>query len=66
MDRTGWIGVGLGGTCECRCGILYAPMLGRGGVVYVGLVSLTSSSCSSGLLFLGGVGGELVCLQHTA
>ena len=22
--------VGLGGNCDCRCGILYAPMLGGG------------------------------------
>jgi len=32
--------VGLGGTYGCRCGILYAPMLGV--VFYAGLVSLTS------------------------
>ena len=41
MDRIGWVGVGLGGTYGCRCGILYAPMLGV--VFYVGLVSMTSS-----------------------
>ena len=28
MDLSDWIGVGLGGNCDCRCGILYAPMLG--------------------------------------
>jgi len=38
----GWVGVGLGGTYGCRCGILYAPMLGV--VFYVGFVSLTSCS----------------------
>ena len=27
MDLSGWVGVGLGGNCDCRCGILYAPML---------------------------------------
>ena len=27
VDRIGWVGVGLGGTYGCRCGILYAPML---------------------------------------
>ena len=32
MDLSGWVGVGLGGNCDCRCGILYAPTLG-GGVV---------------------------------
>ena len=31
MDLTGWVGVGLGGNCDCRCGILYASMLGEGG-----------------------------------
>ena len=30
MDPFGWVGVGLGGNCDCRCGILYAAMLGRG------------------------------------
>ena len=31
MDLSGWVGVGLGGNCDCsRCGILYAPMLGGG------------------------------------
>jgi len=24
----GWVDVGLGGNCDCRCGILYAHMLG--------------------------------------
>ena len=52
----GWVGVGLGGTYGCRCGILYAPMLGV--VFYAGLVSLTSSSYpspySSELIVLGG------------
>ena len=33
----------LGGNCDCRCGILYAPMLEVGGLVFTGLVSLTSS-----------------------
>jgi hypothetical protein len=31
VDLSGWGGVGLGGNCDCRCGILYAPMLGGGG-----------------------------------
>ena len=47
MDLSGWVGVVLGGNCDCRCGILYAPMLG--GVVFAGLVSLTSSPYSSEL-----------------
>jgi len=46
VDLSGWVGVGLGGNCDCRCGILYARMLGRG-VVYAGLVSLTSSAYPS-------------------
>jgi len=58
VDLIGWIGVGLGGTYGCRCGILYAHMLGV--VFYVGLVSLTSSSYPSPYsseLIGGGVGG---------
>ena len=69
VDLIGWVGVVLGGTYGCRCGILYAPMLGV--VVYAGLVSLTSSSypspCSlysSELIVLGG--GVFGCLQHLA
>jgi len=30
VDLSGWVGVGLGGNCDCRCGILYVPMLGVG------------------------------------
>jgi len=45
VDLIGWVGVGLGGTYGCRCGILYAPMLGA--VFYAGLVSLASSSYPS-------------------
>jgi len=41
VDLIGWVGVGLGGTYGCRCGILYAPMLRV--VFYAGLVRLTSS-----------------------
>ena len=26
MDLSGWVGVGLGGNCDCMCGILYAAM----------------------------------------
>ena len=53
VDLIGWVGVGLGGTYGCRCGILYDPMLGV--VFYVGLVSLVSSSYPSPLspLFFG-------------
>jgi len=43
VDPFGWLGVGLGGNCDCRRGILYAPMLEGGGVVFADLVSLTSS-----------------------
>ena len=28
MDLSGWVGVGLGGNCDCRCGILYVPVFG--------------------------------------
>jgi len=69
VDLIGWVGVGLGGTYGCRCGILYAPMLGV--VVYAGLVSLTSSypsPCSpysSELIVLGG-GFFLVCPTNLA
>ena len=28
--RLGYVGVGFGGSCDCRYGILYAPMLGSG------------------------------------
>ena len=38
MDPFGYLDVGLGGNCDCRCGILYAPVLG---VVFVGLVSFS-------------------------
>jgi len=23
VDPLGWLGVGLGGNCDCRCGVLY-------------------------------------------
>jgi len=26
VDLSGWVGVGLEGNCDCRCGILYVPM----------------------------------------
>ena len=45
VDLIGWVGVGLGGTYGCRCGILYAHMLRV--VFYAGLVSLTPSSYPS-------------------
>jgi len=38
VDLIGWVGVGLGETNGCRCGILYAPMLVV--VVCVGLVRI--------------------------
>jgi len=27
VDLIGWVGVGLGGTYGCRCGILYTPII---------------------------------------
>jgi hypothetical protein len=40
--RLGYVGVGFGGNCDCRYGILYAPMLGGGfcGFGYSGIFSL--------------------------
>ena len=68
VDLFGWVGVGLGETYGCRCGILYAPMLGV--VIYAGLVSLTSSSypspCSPYSSELIGGFFFLVCLQGFA
>jgi len=29
VDLSIWVGVGLGGNCDCSCGILYAPMSGK-------------------------------------
>ena len=43
VDLIGWVGVGLGGTYGCRCGILYVRMLG----VVFWSVSLISSSYPS-------------------
>ena len=35
MDLSSSVGAGLGGNCDCRCGILYAPMFWVGwGVVF--------------------------------
>ena len=31
MDLSGYVGVRLGGNCDCRCVVLYASML-RGGL----------------------------------
>ena len=45
VDLIVWVGVGLEGTYGCRCGILYAPILGV--VVYAELVSLISCSYPS-------------------
>jgi len=36
VDLSGWVGVGLEGNCDCRCGILYAPILGVGGLCGIG------------------------------
>ena len=40
--RLGYVGVGFGGNCDSRYGILYAPMLGGGfcGFGYSGIFSL--------------------------
>ena len=44
VDLIGCVGVRLGGTYGCRCGILYAHMLGV--VFHAGLVSLTKTNQS--------------------
>jgi len=67
VDLIGWVGVGLGGACGCRCGVLYAHMLGV--VFYADLVTLTSSSYPSPYSpysseLIGG--GVVVCLQSFA
>ena len=49
MDLSGWVCVGLGGNCDCRCGILYAPML-AGGLFGIGLSDIFFLSFS---LFFG-------------
>ena len=38
-SRFGYVGVGFEGNCDCRHGILYAPMLGGGYVGYSGIFS---------------------------
>ena len=61
--RLGYVGVGFGGNCDCRYGILCAPMLG---VVFAGLVILSSSPYSSQLLVPGGgwsASGVLLCVR---
>ena len=50
VDLIDWVGVWLGGTYGCRCGVLCAPMLGV--VVCAGLVSLTFSPYPSKLFVL--------------
>ena len=40
MDLAGWVGVGLGGNCDFRCGILTLVSW----VGFVGLVSVISTS----------------------
>ena len=61
--RLGYARVGFGGNCDCRYGILCAPMLG---VVFAGLVILSSSPYSSQLLVPGGgwsASGVLLCVR---
>jgi len=31
VDLSGWVGVGLGGNCDCRCGTLMFLIWGGGG-----------------------------------
>ena len=38
-SRLGYVGVGFGGNCDCKYGILYAPMLGTGYAGYSGIFS---------------------------
>ena len=47
----GYVGVGFGRKCDCRYGILYAPMLGGGGFCVFGYSDIFS-------LFFGTVGAD--------
>jgi len=40
VDLIGWVGVTLGGTYDCSCGIVYVPMVGV--VFYAALVETCS------------------------
>jgi hypothetical protein len=53
--RLGYLGVGFGGNCDCRYGILYAPMLGGGfcGFGYSGTFSLFFGTSEPALLSQG-------------
>ena len=59
MDLSGWIGVGLGGNCDCRCGTLVCC---GGVVVFAGLVSLTSPCSRRGVGLPPGFCYGVVCL----
>jgi len=49
VDLSGWVGVGLGGNCDCRCGILYASMLLGGlGLLYKTLLARKLSKPEDG------------------
>jgi len=52
VDLSGWVGVGLGGNCDCRCGILMLLSWGGGGVVLAVLVwEISTSPHSLGILY---------------
>ena len=63
MDLSGWVGIELGGNFDCRCGIVMLLRWVEGGVVFAGLVGLTSFPYSSET-FCSRRG--LVCLQGFA
>jgi len=65
VNLSGWLGVGLGGNCDCSVVSYMLLCWGEGG--FAGLVSLTSSpypSPYSSELYV--LGGGLVCLQGFA
>jgi len=42
VDLSGWVGVGLGGNCDCRCGILMLLCWEWGGFCGIGLYDILS------------------------
>ena len=53
MDLSVWVGVGLGGNCYSRCGILYAPVLGGGELfLFVIFISQSFFNKNASLLYL--------------
>ena len=66
MDPFGWLGVGLGGNCDCRCGILHAPMMGRGWFSRIWLVWHLLHNLRNFLFPAGGLSASrgLLCVRR--